>query len=1140
MRQGGNIKGRCPFHSDPGPSFVVTPHKGLAKCFGCHKTFFDPIKFIAELRAKGTANSTPDYAETLLFLRKRFALGNLIPAPLYEKIRAHVVYQKYKDILCRFMCELLLEAIATFPMDVQTELYWAKPTIDYLRTRKLGEFAPGELRAASEYDTEEEGAAAVADPYGVYPSIAANQLLGIFPPKAVVAKRFGEDSEEYKFFCSYFGKYANEGHNFVGHLVFPLHSEPSSVGRFKLRSPSATQKDMCFVDDDYDVEMGGFRGFYGLHNYRTLLGPVSIDSKTYVDTAVVVEGEFDALSSIAQQIRRQTQDFIVLSLGGASVQPLERLLPFGIEKVRIVTDRDKGGDSIVRLVLERTRTDKMSFSVFDWPDEYTEWRDPSDPERRIKDPDEAVKWLGYPKWARYVNSTGPGGSYTHTHEWCAEQASKEIAGVSADDVKGRGRIAAQWGKLLRDRQECMTYCAAISKSYNLDSVALMADIRTRDEGEKAFIERLSEIILDDFHPVGLQNAESRKRLLVMWHKETRTTNSFVLNDERAIETALAGYFGPIYDFITDRVGEPGFMLPQSGEDEEMTLTVKAKRYREYLNFALLNIAQGLPAMDHAPQKAQGMHFVSYVNGEMLSYIVNGKDIYRMTHGSDGAFDVKLLDGPSDNGFVFDNTGPAWLESATKAEDFINKDVDIVKLYRTLREMLDGAWSMRHQALDPTFLALFSMALPVMPVFTRQTSIMVNAEASSGKSRLTAGFIGGTGFPAINVVAHSVSLSQYSAAGIRQQRNNSTLTLSMEEFEDYGTNDAKSLTTRKCLEMFRDQISESPVRITIGTPSGDSKTYNLRFPLVCSAIKPLRDAASISRFIGFEMVHDPRRSDPVTVLIEKYGVAGIKKIRHELAVGLYPHMPRLRELQLEVEKEFSVQEVLPAHAPSRFREAMYPVIAMLRLVAELAKKAGMPSDTVPDYRRFAYDFADSRKEQLARLKSASEHDQVFESVLSSSIQIANADESNRVSGVTTIRIMLADINRLDEINKTKKGVYIDLQNEWLVVNWIEAAQGVLANTRYRNEATTFMKQVSERSPYHVPPPLVKDRRVLERLVDHMGPCQSMDLISVFSVKHMLTAARSHRERLMGTVGAAPVETPATQDINQAQTIDGVTV
>lgn len=47
-RAGRNYKGLCPFHSEKTPSFVVSPDKGIAYCFGCHKGG-DIFKFAQEL-----------------------------------------------------------------------------------------------------------------------------------------------------------------------------------------------------------------------------------------------------------------------------------------------------------------------------------------------------------------------------------------------------------------------------------------------------------------------------------------------------------------------------------------------------------------------------------------------------------------------------------------------------------------------------------------------------------------------------------------------------------------------------------------------------------------------------------------------------------------------------------------------------------------------------------------------------------------------------------------------------------------------------------------------------------------------------------------------------------------------------------
>ena len=34
-KRGANYIGLCPFHNEKSPSFTVTAHKGIYKCFGC-------------------------------------------------------------------------------------------------------------------------------------------------------------------------------------------------------------------------------------------------------------------------------------------------------------------------------------------------------------------------------------------------------------------------------------------------------------------------------------------------------------------------------------------------------------------------------------------------------------------------------------------------------------------------------------------------------------------------------------------------------------------------------------------------------------------------------------------------------------------------------------------------------------------------------------------------------------------------------------------------------------------------------------------------------------------------------------------------------------------------------------------------
>lgn len=1099
-RHGPNIKGRCPWHDDPTPSFVVTPSKGIAKCFGCGKTWLHPVKFDAALR-------DISFSDALLHLRKTYQLKSSIPESLFEKAVARETHQKYVSMIASLCCDQLAGAIVAYP-NLGPEYAWARTTVEWIKNRKLGVKALAEPRAADEEEKKE----CEADPAGVWAHITANQLVGVLPPLSVVENHFKAlgDEEGFAFFRKYFLDYMDQ--KYVGAIVFVYHDEPNqagcTVGGLKLRLP-LEEKGMYWVEDEYRAEAGDFRGFFGLNYYRTYLCGQLADAHPGATTrpikydivAYIHEGEFDALASIARHISSGEDDFIALCVSGSSAQPLEKLNLYGIERARIVQDNDLGGRNFIELNVERTNTDKIRLEIFNWPDEYVNWRDPQDPKKRIKDPDEAVKVLGYPKWSRYVRS---GDNYTELWLWVYERAAEDLNNLTPDRVAERYRAAVAKGRLLKNEVECRQYCVELSKHYEVDQNNLFRDIRAREEGEDGFIRRLGACVKDHFYLVGFERAESRKRVLHVWHKERKTHDAFVLNDEKAIEATFNNYFGSIIDFVREHVGDPAFLAPEGEDAAALSNEFLRARYRGYLNQALMFLSKDLPSVEHAPRRSQGIHYVPGRDGDARAYIVNGKDVYKIGYGEKGMV-AALLDGPSEGGLLFENAyneGEEWLSSVKAPEDLYVEDCNIVELFQTVRDMISTGWAWRHQALDPTFLAAYCLCLPVMSTFNRQTAIMLNAEAQSGKSRFVSGFIGGTGFPTIHMVASAKALQVYTAASIRSQWNNSAMCLCLEEFEDSGGNDKKAVTVRNVLELTRDLISENFVDVSIGTTSGATRKFHLRFPLVCAAIRPLRDAASLSRFVVFELQKDESRIDPVIALLEKYGEDGLAKIRHQVALAMLPNLPRLRQLQRTIEKEFATGASLPAHVPSRFREAMYPVLTMLKFIAE--QPGG---EKVMDYKSFAWEFAGSRREQLQRLKTTSENEQLFESILSSSFVVDNKDNISRVA---SIRIMLAQLNELDAINKTKKGVFFDAKNEWLVVDWIGAAQGVLANTRYKLEAPTYLKQVSERSPYHVKTEDARQARVLERLIEVMGPGYTYDMTTVFTVKHLLDAARAQRE------------------------------
>jgi len=63
-KAGVNYKGRCPFHDEKTPSFVVSPTKGIYKCFGCGKGG-NSIKFIQDINGA-------NYPEALKYVAEKY------------------------------------------------------------------------------------------------------------------------------------------------------------------------------------------------------------------------------------------------------------------------------------------------------------------------------------------------------------------------------------------------------------------------------------------------------------------------------------------------------------------------------------------------------------------------------------------------------------------------------------------------------------------------------------------------------------------------------------------------------------------------------------------------------------------------------------------------------------------------------------------------------------------------------------------------------------------------------------------------------------------------------------------------------------------------------------------------------------
>ena len=90
-RKGVNYTACCPFHNEKTPSFVVSPSKGLYKCFGCGKGG-NAVTFIME-------HENVSYPEALKMVAKRYGIEVQEKELTEEEIRRNLIENNNIDAI---------------------------------------------------------------------------------------------------------------------------------------------------------------------------------------------------------------------------------------------------------------------------------------------------------------------------------------------------------------------------------------------------------------------------------------------------------------------------------------------------------------------------------------------------------------------------------------------------------------------------------------------------------------------------------------------------------------------------------------------------------------------------------------------------------------------------------------------------------------------------------------------------------------------------------------------------------------------------------------------------------------------------------------------------------------------------------
>ena len=88
-KRGANYIGLCPFHNEKTPSFIVSPAKGIYKCFGCGKAG-DAVNFVME-------HEHYSYPEALRYLARKYGIVLVETQPTAEQKKEYDEIQEQKN-----------------------------------------------------------------------------------------------------------------------------------------------------------------------------------------------------------------------------------------------------------------------------------------------------------------------------------------------------------------------------------------------------------------------------------------------------------------------------------------------------------------------------------------------------------------------------------------------------------------------------------------------------------------------------------------------------------------------------------------------------------------------------------------------------------------------------------------------------------------------------------------------------------------------------------------------------------------------------------------------------------------------------------------------------------------------------------
>jgi len=1025
------LKGRCPCpdHADTSPSFYIHVDKGYVRCFGCNFYSSNPVVLGSLLMDSGEK-------ETLAYFREHYNINFMTQAEIAEyenqrinQLTKQVIYKAAHAVMCDSVLDPTRYPSTTEAIKWLTEE--RKISADVLH----------------------------ALPIGVLPSL--EELNEVVTVQHDSLHKMWEQSPESKseplilnqqVFEYLKDVYSNPFVN--GGVIWPLHTSPTEIARLKIRAPhSRAKKDIIMPLDPYEESLGLFGvGWEPYSNLST--------EDTATDWVYLTEGEFDVLSYMAQSVECGPR-FVLYSVGGTGgateIEPI--LKSMGVKGTYLIGDSpNKGGEGGGEIVVREwlRKISNIHIKIF------TGWSklDPS------LDLDEAVLQHGV-ETVTDILWREPDENFTPAWEWTANNAIKEMEGVSETDKRTLLEKATHHGQNLRNKIDIDAFAEMICAQYPLKESHLKREIASNEDTEVGFIQRCMHAILEIAHVVATRTVASG-RSIILFHKETKNFHEVRLDSDSSIAQELAPVTGTLVNFVEEKVGFPTFIESPIGSSNIIYTSVD-KAIRACMKQACLGLAQGASDVQSALTLRQGYHNIRLSKTECAEYIVCGIDIFKIHRESTGIRYLQL-DGPSDNGIIFDigfkHKYSPWYPGGLTL-DILNhgQTEDIKELYNELVRFLDMGFKFKKHELTTKFLATLLIVLPIMHAFPRQLIVSFTGDSGSGKSHLVNVF-SGLGNEGIQLLYCSIGMDDYTPPSIYNRMNGDTRLLVLDEFE--ATEIRKANTVDAVLQHYRGLVAGSASRTT-ATQDGDYREVRHEHSIIFSAISVADKAQDMNRQIVVEMDKILGRERPTTILKSHYGQAGIDALATKVATAAYPIIPILVQNYHEIEKEFAnLQAMLPFSVPNRYASSLFFSLAVLKYIGE-------------DWKAFFKDFVMQNEATINRATTTTESESYLNAMLFNPV----IQQQGTDYPVSVAKLLAIPSDRV-QINLCGCGMFFDADQKLLLI-LVEQALSKLMPTTYKNRNITGsrLRDSLERHKMALPSSAVPSSGILRKIIPYLG-------------------------------------------------------